>query len=70
MAAPCCWVTTFRHNLENEEVADTEQCPWRALSLGLDHSDFMAVMAPKPVILLGQEKDFFDIRGTEESFAG
>jgi hypothetical protein len=29
----------------------------------------MAVMAPKPVILLGQEKDFFDIRGTEESFA-
>lgn len=69
MAAPCCWVTTFRHNMENEEVADTEQCPWRALSLGLDHSDFMAVMAPKPVILLGQEKDFFDIRGTEESFA-
>ena len=69
MAAPCCWVTTFRHNMENEEVADTEQCPWRALSFGLDHSDFMAVMAPKPVILLGQEKDFFDIRGTEESFA-
>jgi hypothetical protein len=69
MAAPCCWITTFRHNLENEEVTDTEQCPWRALRLGLDHSDLMAVMAPKPVILLAQEKDFFDVRGTEESFA-
>jgi hypothetical protein len=69
MAAPACFITTFRHNLENEEAADTEQCPWRALSLGLDHSDFIAAMAPKPVILLGQERDFFDVRGTEESFA-
>jgi hypothetical protein len=68
MAAPSCWVTTFRRNLENEEPADTEQCPRYALSLGLDHSDFIAAMAPKPVILLPQEKDFFDIRGTEESF--
>ena len=25
MAAPSCFVTTFRRNLENEEAADTEQ---------------------------------------------
>ena len=34
MAAPSCFVTTFRRNLENELPADTEQCPprkcWRA----------------------------------------
>ncbi len=32
MAAPSCFVTTFRRNLENELPADTEQCPparWR-----------------------------------------
>ena len=29
----------------------------RVLALGLDHSDFIAAMAPKPVILLGKEKD-------------
>ncbi len=68
MAAPSCFVTTFRRNLENELPADTEQCPPRALALGLDHEDFIAAMAPKPVILLGKEKDFFDIRGTREAF--
>ncbi len=68
MAAPSCFVTTFRRNLENELPADTEQCPPRALALGLDHSDFLAAMAPKPVIILSKEKDFFDIRGTEEAY--
>jgi dienelactone hydrolase len=69
MAAPSCFVTTFRRNLENELPADTEQCPPRVLALGLDHSDFIAAMAPKPVILLGKEKDFFDARGIEEAHA-
>lgn len=69
MAAPACFVTTFLHNLQNELPADTEQCPPRALALGLDHSDFIAAMAPKPVVLLGQEKDFFDARGLEIAHA-
>ncbi|MCF3109878.1 acetylxylan esterase [Niabella sp. CC-SYL272] len=69
MAAPGCFITTFRRNLENENPADNEQCPPGALALGLDHSDFIAAMAPKPAILLSQEKDFFDIRGTEEAYA-
>ena len=68
MAAPSCFVTTFRHNMENELPADSEQYPHRIISLGLDHSDFIAAMAPKPVILLGQEKDYFDARGLEESY--
>ncbi len=68
MAAPACFVTTFRRNAENELPADTEQCPPRVLSFGLDHSDFIACMAPKPVILLTQEKDFFDARGGAEAF--
>ena len=69
MAAPSCFVTTFRRNLENELPADTEQCPPRALALGLDHGDFVAAMTPKPVILLDQEKDYFDVRGLEETHA-
>ena len=63
MAAPCCFVTTFRHNMENELAADSEQYPLHALALGLDHSDFIAAMAPKPVILLGEKKDYFDVKG-------
>ncbi|NWG13844.1 MAG: prolyl oligopeptidase family serine peptidase [Acidobacteria bacterium] len=69
MAAPGCFVTTFRRNLENELPADTEQCPPRALALLLDHSDFIAAVAPAPVILLGKERDYFDARGLEEAFA-
>ena len=67
MAAPSCFVTTFRRNMENELPADTEQCPPKALALGLDHADFLAAQAPDPVIILGKEKDYFDARGTEEA---
>ena len=70
MAAPSCFVTTFRRNLENELPADTEQCPPRALALGLDHADFLAAMAPKPVIILAKEKDFFDARGSRRPTRG
>jgi dienelactone hydrolase len=68
MAAPSCFVTTFRRNLENELSADAEQCPPRALALGLDHADFLAAMAPKPVIIISQERDYFDARGAEAAY--
>jgi dienelactone hydrolase len=69
MAAPSCFVTTFRRNLENELPADTEQCPPKALAEGLDHDDFLAALAPKPTIILCKERDYFDVRGSEEAFA-
>jgi dienelactone hydrolase len=69
MGAPSCFVTTFRRNLENELTADAEQIPPKALALGLDHSDFIVAHAPRPVLLLGQERDYFDARGIEEAFA-
>jgi len=68
MAAPSCFVTSFLRNLENELPADTEQCPPRAIALGLDHEDFLAAMAPKPVIILAKEKDYFDVRGNEAAY--
>jgi cephalosporin-C deacetylase-like acetyl esterase/pimeloyl-ACP methyl ester carboxylesterase len=68
MAAPACFVTTFRRNLENELPADTEQCPPGAIAAGLDHADFLAAMAPKPVIILAKERDYFDARGAEEAY--
>lgn len=68
MGAPSCFVTTFRRNMENELPADTEQCPPKALALDLDHADFLAAMAPKPVIILAKERDYFDVRGSEEAY--
>lgn len=68
MAAPSCFVTEFRRNMENELGADMEQVPPRALALGLDHEDFLAALAPKPVIILAKEKDYFDARGNEAAY--
>ncbi len=68
MAAPSCFVTMFRRNFENELPADTEQCPPRALALGLEHEDFLAALAPKPIIILAKEGDYFDVRGSEEAY--
>ncbi|MFK5924409.1 MAG: prolyl oligopeptidase family serine peptidase [Verrucomicrobiota bacterium] len=68
MAAPSCFVTTWRHNMENELPQDTEQCPPKTLALGLDHDDFLAAMAPKPLIILAKEKDFFDARGSAKAY--
>ena len=68
MAAPSCFVTEFRRNMENELGADMEQCPPRALALGLDHEDFLAALAPKPIIILAKEKDYFDVRGNEAAY--
>jgi len=69
MAAPSCFVTTFRRNCENELPADTEQCPPLALALGLDHSDFLAAMAPNPIVMLTKEGDYFDRRGSEQAYS-
>ncbi|MGH8635980.1 MAG: alpha/beta hydrolase family protein, partial [Burkholderiales bacterium] len=68
MAAPSCFVTEFRRNMENELGADIEQCPPKALALGLDHEDFLAALAPKPVVILAKEKDYFDARGNEAAY--
>ena len=68
MAAPSCFVTELRRNMENELGADMEQMPPRALALGLDHEDFLAALAPKPIIILAKEKDYFDARGNEAAY--
>lgn len=67
MAAPSCFVTTWRRNMENEIPQDTEQCPPRSLAMALDHDDYLTAQAPDPVIILPKEKDYFDVRGSEEA---
>lgn len=68
MGAPSCFVTTLRRDAENELPQDCEQCPPGILAQDLDHSDFLAAMAPKPVIIMAQEKDYFDNRGSTEAY--
>lgn len=68
MAAPSCWVTSILRNVENELPCDAEQIPPGFLAAGLDHADCFLAYAPRPVIILAQSKDFFDVRGTREAY--
>ncbi|MGC9319168.1 MAG: alpha/beta hydrolase family protein, partial [Armatimonadota bacterium] len=68
MTAPSCWITSWHHNGVNEEPIDAEQCALKALALGVEQSDLMLVQAPDPTILITQEQDFFDQRGSVEAY--
>jgi dienelactone hydrolase/pimeloyl-ACP methyl ester carboxylesterase len=68
MAAPSCYITTWRCNLENELPADAEQQPPYTLAAGMEMGDLLIPHAPKPLILLGQEHDYFDARGLEDTY--
>lgn len=68
VAAPSCYLTSWRKLLETIGPQDAEQClpPW--LADGLDHADFVIAFAPKPYLMLAAIRDFFSITGTRQSF--
>ncbi|MBO5761659.1 MAG: acetylxylan esterase [Lentisphaeria bacterium] len=65
--APSCYITSWKHNIENELPADIEQMPPRALEYGLEMGDFLLAQAPRHILIMGQKKDFFDPRGVVET---
>lgn len=68
MAAPSCFITTYRRNLENELPSDSEQIPRGVLAKGYEMFDHITAFAPKPVMILSKQNDFFDNRGSHEAF--
>ncbi len=68
MAAPSCFLTTYRANFENELPQDAEQYPHGILGMGLEMGDFVIARAPQPAILIGQRYCYFDHRGLEETY--
>lgn len=67
--APGCYITSWLHNMENELPADAEQNPPLALAAGLDEADLLACHAPRHTLVLAQQDDTFDIRGTRGAVA-
>ena len=69
VAAPSCFITSWRRLLETIGPQDAEQClpPW--LESGLDHPDFVHAFAPKPYLMLSAVRDFFSITGARETYA-
>lgn len=68
VAAPSCYITSWRRLLQTIGPQDAEQVitPW--IGDGLDHADFIHAFAPKPYLILSAVRDFFSISGARESF--
>ena len=68
MAAPSCYITSWQCDAENELPADSEQQPFWSLGLGMEMNDLLMLQAPKPLIVLTQESDYFDVRGAMDTY--
>ncbi len=66
--APSCYITSWLANIENELPADAEQALPGVATAGCEMADLLLAAAPRPVLILGKEDDFFDMRGTMEVF--
>ena len=67
-AAPNCYITTWLRLIENELPVDGEQIVNGFGAEGGEMADLLILKAPNPLLIMGEKDDFFDIRGTRESF--
>ncbi len=68
VAAPSCFITSWRRILGTIGPQDAEQCLPPGLADGLDHADFIHAFAPKPYLILSAVRDFFSITGARETY--
>ena len=67
-AAPSCYITSVPRLLATIGPQDAEQHLFGQLAFDADHADLMMMRAPSPVLVLAATQDFFDIRGTWDTF--
>jgi dienelactone hydrolase len=66
-AAPATCIMSHAAYMNVGRARDAEQI-WPSFTrYGLDHADLLATMAPRPVLVLAAEYDFFPIEGTRDS---
>lgn len=68
-AAPEAYISSFRRLLQTIGPQDAEQNLYHGLLHGLDHADYLAAFAPKPLLVITTTEDFFSIQGARETAA-
>ncbi|HLT60401.1 MAG TPA: hypothetical protein VK020_04380 [Microlunatus sp.] len=63
-AAPATFLTSRGHYLRTGQAQDAEQVILGGTVAGLDHEDALIAMAPRPVLVLAADYDFFPLEGT------
>ena len=69
VAAPSCYITSWRMMLATIGPQDAEQLMQPFLADGLDYADFIYAAAPKPFLMMSAIRDFFPISGARATFA-
>jgi dienelactone hydrolase len=67
-AAPCCYITDYYQRIGDFEAADAEQNIFGQLAYGMNHTDYITMQAPLPILINCATKDFFKIDGTWKSY--
>jgi cephalosporin-C deacetylase-like acetyl esterase len=68
VAAPSCYITSWKSLLETIGPQDAEQNLPPFLSDGMDQADFVIAFAPKPFLIASAIQDFFPIGGARQTF--
>ena len=68
-AAICCYITTLAWRRRVWSTGDAEQDLVGQLEEGLDHADFLRLLAPRPVLVGSAALDYFPLEGARESVA-
>ena len=68
VAAPSCYITSWRQMLRTIGPQDAEQVFPYWIRDGLDYPDFIYAFAPKPYRILSAIRDFFPIGGARQTF--
>lgn len=67
-ASPACYITTFERLLNTIGPQDAEQNIFGQLKWGMEHSDYLMIQAPMPIMMCVATNDFFSIEGAWTSF--
>ncbi len=68
VAAPSCYITSWRRLLETIGPQDAEQNLPPFLSNRMEQADFIIAFAPKPYLILSAIRDFFPIAGARKTY--
>ena len=68
VAAPSCYITSWRRMLESIGPQDAEQVLPLFLKDGLDYPDYLYAFGGKPYLMLTAIRDFFPIGGARATF--
>lgn len=71
VASIVTFITSLPKKIENridDSESDPEQDVAGLLAAGIDHTEFLGMLAPRPVLIGAATRDFFPIEGTRQTF--